>query len=231
MPLQTLTAADVMTRDVATIAPATPVRQIAELLYNRGISGVPVIEKGQVVGVVSEGDLITHAGAIGEQRRAWWLNLFGDESAAARQYARTHGRVARDIMSTNVVAVEETASLAEVARLLERHRIKRVPVLRDGQLVGIVSRRNLLQGLASDRLEAPQTLSDAQILEKVIAELKTHSWAHVEPGEVDVQDGVVRLYGAVRSDDEQRAVRIAVENVAGVKAVEDHRMVRTTPPI
>jgi len=144
-----LTAADVMTTEVVSVEPDTPVRDIAELLYTRRISGVLVIEHDHVIGIVSEGDLIGHAAAIGEPRRSWWLSLFADESLSARDYAKTHGRAARDVMTASVVSVEETATMAEIARIVERHRIKRVPVLRDGKLVGIVTRGNLLQGLAT----------------------------------------------------------------------------------
>src|SRR5215218_2226242 len=127
-----LTAADVMTTEVVSVEPDTPVRDIAELLYTRRISGVPVVEHDRVIGIVSEGDLIGHVAAIGEPRRSWWLSLFTNESLSARDYAKTHGRTARDVMTASVISVEEPATLAEIARLVERHRIKRVPVLRDG---------------------------------------------------------------------------------------------------
>ena len=103
-----LTAADVMTTEVVSVEPDTPVRDIAELLYTRRISGVPVVEHDHVIGIVSEGDLIGHTAAIGEQRRSWWLSLFADESLSARDYAKTHGRAARDVMTASVVSVEET---------------------------------------------------------------------------------------------------------------------------
>src|SRR5215208_7262670 len=123
-----LTAADVMTSEVVSVEPDTPVRDIAELLYTRRISGVPVVENGRVIGIVSEGDLIGHAAAIGEPRRSWWLSLFSDESLSARDYAKTHGRTARDVMTATVITVDETATLAQIAKTLERRRIKRVPV-------------------------------------------------------------------------------------------------------
>ena len=138
-----LTSADVMTADVVSVEPDTPVRDIAQLLYTRRISGVPVVEQGRLIGIVSEGDLIGHAAAIGEQRRSWWLSAFMDDSLSARDYAKTHGRTARDVMTSNVVTVEETTTLAEIAKTLERHRIKRVPVVRNDTLVGIVTRGNL----------------------------------------------------------------------------------------
>src|SRR3954468_5250822 len=101
-----LTAADVMTTEVVTVTPDTPVRDIAELLYTRRISGVPVVESDQVIGIVSEGDLIGHVAAIGEPRRSWWLSLFADESVSARDYAKSHGHTARDVMASSVISVE-----------------------------------------------------------------------------------------------------------------------------
>src|SRR5215207_6604430 len=226
-----LTAADVMTSEVVSVEPDTPVRDIAELLYTRRISGVPVVEHDRVIGIVSEGDLIGHAAAIGEPRRSWWLSLFTNESLSARDYAKTHGRTARDIMTASVISVEETATLAEIARLVERHRIKRVPVLRDGKLVGIISRGNLLQGLATLKPEPPKKVDDATIREQLMAQLRDQPWAHLFTDDIVVEDGVVHLHGTVRTEDERRALRIAAENVPGVRSVEDHLMVWTPPPI
>ena len=235
-----LTAADVMTSEVVSVEPDTPVRDIAELLYTRRISGVPVVEHDRVIGIVSEGDLIGHAAAIGEPRRSWWLSLFTNESLSARDYAKTHGRTARDVMTASVISVEETATLAEIARLVERHRIKRVPVLRDGKLVGIISRGNLLQGLATLKAEPPKNVDDATIREQLMAQLRDQPWAHLftddpwahlSTDDIVVEDGVVHLHGTVRTEDERRALRIAAENVPGVRSVEDHLMVWTPPPI
>jgi CBS domain-containing protein len=235
-----LTAADVMTTEVVSVEPDTSVRDIAELLYTRRISGVPVVEHDRVIGIVSEGDLIGHAAAIGEPRRSWWLSLFTNESLSARDYAKTHGRTARDVMTASVISVEETATLAEIARLVERHRIKRVPVLRDGKLVGIISRGNLLQGLATLKAEPPKSVDDATIREQLMAQLRDQPWAHLftddpwahlSTDDIVVEDGVVHLHGTVRTEDERRALRIAAENVPGVRSVEDHLMVWTPPPI
>ena len=226
-----LTAADVMTTEVVSVEPDTPVRDIAELLYTRRISGVPVVENGQVIGIVSEGDLIGHVAAIGEPRRSWWLSLFADESLSARDYAKTHGRTARDVMTASVVSVGETATLAEIARLVERHRIKRVPVLRDGKLVGNISRGNLLQGLATLKPEPPKSVDDATIREQLVAELKSQPWAHLYADDIVVENGVVHLHGTVRAEDERRALRIAAEGISGVQRVEDHLVASTPPPI
>lgn len=226
-----LTAADVMTTEVVSIEPDMPVREVAELLYNRRISGVPVVEQDRLIGIVSEGDLIGHAAAIGEPRRSWWLNLFSDESLSAREYAKTHGRTARDVMTASVVSVDETASLAEIAKMLERHRIKRVPVLRKGKLVGIVTRANLLQGLATLKPEPSQPVDDATIRDELVAELKRQPWAHLLADDVVVENGIVHLHGTIRSEDERRALRIAAENVRGVRGVEDHLAPWTPVPI
>jgi CBS domain-containing protein len=226
-----LTATDVMTREVVSVGPDTPVRAIAELLYTRRISGVPVLEEGRLIGVVSEGDLIGHAAAIGEQRRSWWLGAFMDDSVSARDYAKTHGRTARDVMTSAVITISEEATLAEIARTLERHRIKRVPVLREGKLVGIVSRGNLLQGLATAEVQPPATVDDHTIRDRLIVELRRQAWAHLSPDAIAVENGIVRLSGIVQTEDERRALRIAAENTAGVKGVDDHLTIWSPAPI
>jgi CBS domain-containing protein len=173
-----LTAADVMTTNVIAVAPDTPVREIAKLLYAKRISGVPVVEPNEaVVGIVSEGDLMKHVEAVGEQRRSWWLTLFADEGALARDYAKTHARLARDVMTSEVISVTPTASVAEIANTLERHRIKRVPVVQDGRLIGIVTRGNLLQALGTTDVSKPVSLDDRTIRERLRAEFDAQPWA------------------------------------------------------
>lgn len=225
-----LTAADVMTTDVVSIGPDKPVPEIAEILYTRRISGVPVLDAdGRVIGIVSEGDLIGHAAIVGEQHRSWWLSLFTDESVTARDYAKAHGRTARDVMTTDVVTVEGTATLAEIAGLLHRHGIKRVPVVQGGRLVGIVTRGNLLRGFATLKTKPPSSVDDQTIHDQLMRELKGQPWAHVL--DVKVENGVVQLYGTVQTGDERRALRIAAENVPGVKRVEDHLTAWSSAPI
>ncbi|WP_457091863.1 CBS domain-containing protein [Microvirga sp. P5_D2] len=222
-----LTAADVMTTTVVTVSPETPITEVARLLHERGISGVPVQEAdGKVVGIVSEGDLIGHAGAIGEQRRSWWLRLLTGEDALARDYVKTHGRTVKDVMTPRVITVPETASLADIARLMERHGIKRVPVVRDDRLVGIVSRGNLLQALAATDISKDVNANDRAIRERLTAELKAQPWASTLTRNIVVEKGTVHLFGFVRSEEERRALRIAAENVPGVTTVEDHLMRR-----
>ncbi len=218
-----LTVADVMTRDVITIAPDTPVQEVAKLLYERHISGAPVVDAGgKVVGVLSEGDLMTHTAALGEEAppRSWWLRLFADRTSRAEDYLKTHGLTAADVMTRDPVTVAPDAGLAAVARLLEKHRIKRAPVVEGGRLVGIVSRANLLRGLVTAEAPGEVTADDRDIAKRLEAALDAESFGGlINP---IVQDGTVHLWGLVDNDTERRAIVLLAQRVPGVKAVEDH---------
>lgn len=215
-------AKDVMTKEVITVRSSTTATEIADLLLRHRISGVPVLGDGdRVVGIVSEGDLVQRIDDGGRQG-SWWLRLFTAPDAAA-DYVKRHGRRAEDIMSRDVISVSPDAPLGEIARLLERRHIKRVPVIDgSGRLVGIISRANLLHGLAVTTPLPGAQPSDEELRERVAEALKE------APGFVSigvnatVVGGVVELWGLVRSDDEARAARIAAENVDGVRSVEVH---------
>ena len=218
-----VTIADVMTTEVVTVTPETPIRDIAELLYTRRISGVPVVDaERRLVGVVSEGDLIAHAATIGEQPRAWWLRLFSNDTNIARDYARTHGRMARDVMRTSVVTVPEDASIAEAAKLFHRHQVKRLPVLRDGSLVGIVTRNDLLKVLATSSATPEVSADDRTIRARLLEHLSAQSWARLSNKNIIVENGIVHLFGFVQNEEERRALCVAAEGISGVKRVEDH---------
>src|SRR5215207_9539880 len=163
-----------------------------------------------------------HADAIGEQRRSWWLTLIAGESTLAHDYVKIHGRHAKDVMTSDVITVMPTASLAEIAKTLERHRIKRAPVVQDGRLVGIVTRSNLLQALATTDVSKPASLDDRAIRERLLAALDAQPWGHMLFKNIIVDNGVVHLWGFVEDEEERRALRVAAENTPGVKAVEDH---------
>ena len=217
-----LTAADVMTTEVITVTPETPVRDIAALLREKRISGVPVVTSdNRVVGIVSEGDLISHTEVIGERRRSWWLRLFDNPNALAHEYSKSHGRVARDVMSSQLITAAPADSLAEIAKTLETHRIKRVPVVRDGKLQGIVTRANLLQAMATVEIAKSASADDRAIREQLLSRLAAQPWANLALKSIMVQDGVVHLWGFVENE-ERRALRIAAQNVPGAKSVEDH---------
>jgi CBS domain-containing protein len=206
------------------------VQDLAKLLSERGISGVPVCEGGdRLVGIVSEGDLL-HRAETGterrvQRRRSWWLDSIGTEAELARDYVKSHGRRVRDIMTRDVIAVADTADLADIAMLLETKLIKRVPVVRDGKLVGIVSRANLVRALATTS-SAPAIVADADdrtIRERLLAELKGQRWANIWASDIMVRDRVVHVWV---SDDqpvvERDALRVAAENIPGVRRIEEH---------
>jgi CBS domain-containing protein len=217
-------AMDVMTRDVISVGPNTSVSEIAALFLRRRISGVPVVDgTGKLLGLVSEGDLVRRVETGTDARRSWWLDLLTESSEQAATYAKTHGKKAADVMTPEVVSATETTPLREIAGLMERHRIKRVPIMRDNRVVGIVSRANLIQGLASHGdLEKAVSRDDEAIRESVLRELKAQTWTSLLTKNIVVTDGIVHLWGFVRSEDERRAIKVAAENAPGVKGVRDH---------
>jgi CBS domain-containing protein len=217
-------AIDVMTPNVITVDPDTLVQDLAKLLSERNISGAPVVDKtGGIVGIVSEGDLL-HRSELGterhtQKRRAWWLEHFASE--LARDYVKSHGRTVKDIMTRDVATVGEDTELAEIATLLETKRIKRVPVLRNGKIVGIVSRANLMRALVSlARTEEAPAGGDPAIRELIVAAFAKQPWApHVN---VMVKESVAELWGTITDERERQACVFTAENVAGVRAVHDH---------
>jgi CBS domain-containing protein len=219
-------ARDIMVSPVITVKPSASVRDVAKLLLEHRISAVPVIDdQEKLVGIVSEGDLI-HRSEIGtEQRRSWWLVLIANQQSIAVDYIKAHATRIGDVMTRNVVTAAPDTSLHEIAMMMERNAIKRIPIVRDGQLVGIVSRANLVQAIASagTKLEIP--LSDRNIRDKLMANLNKQSWAHTALLNVTVNDGVVDLWGLSSSETERRAVRVAAETTPGVRAVNDHLIV------
>jgi CBS domain-containing protein len=216
-------ARDVMVSPVITVRPASSVKEVAKTFLKHQISAVPVVDdQGKLVGIVSEGDLLHRAETSTERRHPWWLlGLIGDY-ALASEYIKAHSRKVADVMTTRVITAAPDAPLHEIAALLEKNSIKRVPIVENGQLVGIVSRANLIQGLASSRKGLEIPLSDTAIREKVLAKLKQQPWAHTALLNITVNGGIVDLWGIARSDTERKAIRVAVETAPGVCAVNDN---------
>jgi CBS domain-containing protein len=222
-------AMDVMTTDVITVDPETTVQALATLLAERGISGAPVVDaSGRLVGIVSEGDLL-HRAETGtarrhrERRRSWWLDHFAAE--LARDYVKSHGRTVKDIMTRDVVTVTEDTDLGEVAALLEAKRIKRVPVTRDGKVIGIISRANLVRALASTKGAPPREGEDDDrtIRARLVAELSREEWAKVWPEDIIVRDGVVHFWlSSDEPEENKQALRVAAETTSGIRGVEEH---------
>ena len=164
------------------------------------------------------------------RRRSWWLDAIASDQELARDYVKSHGRTAKDVMTREVISVTETTDLTEIAMLLETKRIKRVPVLREGQIVGIVSRANLVRALAVTKSDAVDDADDDRTIRaKLLAELmgqewfKTQDWFKIWAADVIVRDRVVHFWlAANQTEEERRALRVAAENIAGVQRVEEH---------
>lgn len=218
-------ARDVMTSVVVTVNSDARVEDIAKLLLERGISAVPVLDfAGRLVGIVSEGDLMRRRENDTERHRSWWLNLLASPEDRAREYVKVHGQTADDVMTRDVITVGEDTPVGEVAEILEKRRIKRVPVVREGKVVGIVSRANLLHGLAAhkDRISVETSPDDRAIREQVMELVAREGWITHGTLNVLVTDGEVELWGWVDSEDERKALKIAVAEIPGVRSVQDH---------
>jgi len=221
-------ARDVMTLGVYTVKPTTSVKDVARLFMQRRISAVPVVDdQGKIIGIVSEGDLL-HRSEISTQRRhPWWLDLMvRDEVLDAEEYIKAHAKQVADIMTRNVITAETDTPLQEIAEILAKYTIKRVPIVRDGRLVGIVSRANLVQAIATSGSDLDVPLSDTTIREQLLTHLNKEDWAHTALLNVTVNGGVVDLWGFIESDTERKAIRVAAEATPGVRAVNDHMTAR-----
>ena len=217
-------AKQVMSRPVHTVAADASVYDAAQFLLNAGISAAPVVDPGGgMVGIVSEADLM-HRPEIGTvPGKSWLQRLVSDDTAMARDYVRSHSHRVADVMTKNVVTADEGTPLPEIAALMQRHRVKRIPIMRDGKFVGIVGRANLLQGLLA-RAPSPSkdVAADETLRASVTTELARHGWAVSQPASVVAENGVVHLWGHVNSDAVKEACRVAAESVHGVKRVENH---------
>ena len=217
-------AHEAMTKDVITVRPSTTVREIAALLVRHRISAVPVVsDDGRAIGIVSQTDLGHRSETETEKRRKWWLELFADANTKARDYIKSHGTTAQDVMTRFIVSVSKDANLSEVAEILDTHRIRQVPVMQDGKLVGMISRADLVRKLAEATITASAARPENGVLQKAIWErIKQQRWLDTALVNIAVKDGVVELWGAVGSDEQRRALRILVEGVSGVQRVEDN---------
>ena len=225
-------ARDIMTTSVVTVSPETSIRDIAQTLLERRISAVPVVDgRNRVVGVVSEGDLLHRIENQTERHRSWWLEMVASAEDLAGDYVKSHGLAAKDVMTWPVISTTPGASLAELATLLDRYRIKRVPVLENGALVGIVSRADLLRGLIGGGPDAASASAqdDARIRETLLRQLDDEAWANTASLNVVVTAGVVELWGFIGSEAERQAFRVAAQGTPGVRAVQDHLAVLRSP--
>ena len=219
-------AKDVMVTKVLTVGPQVSVREVAKILLSNRISALPVVdEQGELIGIISEGDLARRVKLDTNYRRSWWLEMFSGKSKQdlAKEYLKSRGCKVRDVMTKKVITAKPTATLRDIAALLEKSRIKRVPIVDKGKVIGIVSRANLIQALASLGEESKQsTISDIMIRKKIMKEFKSEKWSKGSLLNVMVRDGKVKLWGMVDSEPEKEAARVATETVEGVKAIENN---------
>ena len=217
-------AKDIMTVNVISVSEDRPVHEVVGLLLKHRISALPVVDSARkVVGIVSEGDLLRPEGASrAGTRRPWWLEaVFAGQPVA---YEKVQGRTAGAVMSRNVITVDENTPLNEIAELLERHHIKRVPVVSEGRLAGIVSRANLLHGLANIIIDhhEPGAAKDRQLRHELMKILLDEHKLDTVFVNVTVSDSNVRLWGVVENADEAAAAEDAAKNLPGVKSVENN---------
>ena len=218
-------AHDIMTSNVVSVLPETQIRDVAALMIEKHISGMPVCnQNGTLVGIISEGDLLRRPELGTEKHRSRWLSFFTRADEQAREFTKSHALHAADVMTKEVFSVSEDAPLDDVVGLMEKHNIKRVPVTSHDKLVGIVSRVDIVRALATrqSQIMPPPPETDAEIRATMNDVLKHEEWAQSAIVNVIVSDGVVHLWGVIDSQEQRQALRVAAENIPGVKSVEEH---------
>lgn len=214
---------DVMTRGAITVAADSTIEAAARLMLSHRISGLPVVDSaGAVVGVVTEGDLLRRIEMGTEAQRGRWLEVLLGPGRLAGDYVRSHARKVEEVMTRKVASIGPDTPLAEAVTLMEQRRVKRLVVIDQGRLVGILSRANLLTALV-ELLGTPASGagSDREIRERVLAEIDKQRWAPRASIDIEVNNGIVELRGAVTDERERMALRVAAENVPGAKGIRD----------
>ncbi len=214
---------DCMTKDVVTVRPDTAVHDIAELMVKKRISGVPVVsEAGALVGIVGQGDLL-HRAEVGTERRSkWWLRMLADSNDLAREYNKAHGLTANDIMTRDVISIGADEELSKAADLMAQRRLKRLPVVENGKLIGIITRTDLVRILSEHRPAATRQTVDDAIIAKVINDrIGKLGWLNSSYMNVAVDNGVARIAGLIESAEQRRALHVLIKETEGVKGIED----------
>lgn len=219
-----MNASDIMTKTVVTGRPDMTVKKAAELMSQHRVSAVPVLnDEGRLVGIVSEGDLMRRVEGAQHQTRSWWLSLFSENETNARSFVKEHSQLLKDIMTTQVTTTAPDTPVGQIARLLEKEHIKRVPVVADGKLVGIVSRANLLQALAVQPIVhiRPGAGADEKrgIVLGALGRIPGLNPVHLN---VIIADDRVDVWGIVNSDAEEEAAKVALSEIDGLGEVSVH---------
>jgi CBS domain-containing protein len=215
-------AQDAMVRGIISIGPDMPIRAAANAMVCNRVSALLVMDiNAKLVGIVSEGDLIHRVENDTERRRSWWLEMFMSSDDLAKEFVKSHAKRVSDVMTRDVIVAAPQAPLRKIANLMEKHGIKRVPIVENGKVVGIVSRANLLQALASTNDDTDWIESDRVLRQRIIDGLKDTPWAS-RPFNIIVNDRRADLWGFVFSEDEKIALRVAAEATPGIESVADH---------
>lgn len=216
-------AADLMTSFVVTVTPEATIEYAAQLMLQYRISGLPVTDSdGAVLGIVTESDLLRRAETGTDKRHARWVSLLIGPGRLAQEYVHTHGRKVGEVMTERVFTVTPETPLADLVALMETKHVKRVPVVDQGRLVGIVSRADVMAALVGLLSEKPAgAATDTEIRNQILAEIDRQPWGPRGSVDVIVTNGVVVLKGAIPDERERAALCVAAENVPGVKAVHD----------
>lgn len=224
-------AQDIMTRQVVTVTPDTPVAAVAKLMTEHRISGLPVVAKdGRILGVVSVSDLVHRVETGTQRKRKWWAALFTDSQSLAREFVKTHGQTVADIMSRKVVCVAADADLRHVADVLDRNNVKRVPVLHQGKLAGILSRTDLVRAVASAQVGSTAARGDdGEIQRTLIERMDQQPWLSPTLVHPVVTAEQVELWGFVSNEEQHRALRVLVSEVAGSRTVNDNIKIGLPP--
>ena len=216
-------AHQIMTRRVITVATGAPIVEAANTMLQNHISGLPVVdETGKLVGIISQGDFIRRAEIGTQRKRGRWLKLLLGSGKVASDFVHERGRKVGEIMTLDPCTVTEDATLEDVVSLMEQNNVKRLPVMRGDQLVGIVTRSNLLQAVAELAREVPDpTADDDHIRNHIITSIEKTDWGPFGLG-VIVRNGNVHLSGVITNERSRQAAIVAAENVSGVRKVHDH---------
>jgi len=215
--------ADVMSRGVLSVGPQDSVRKVAELMLRYGVNGFPVLDRGKLVGMITQGDFLRRAETDTERQRSRLAALFADSGELADEYVHSHGRTVDEIMTRDVVTVSADAPLSEAVELMVRHHVKRLPVVRGDGVIGMISRVDLLHAyLVAAPKETSTPLDDAAISTRLKTEFDRQPWIAKGSVQPSVVDGVVVLNGAVQHKSQRAALRVAAENIPGVKRVVDN---------
>jgi CBS domain-containing protein len=222
-------ARDIMTTDLTTVSPGTPIATVAPVMAERGVSGIPVLDSaGRLCGLVTESDIMRRVAAERDKAPGWLAGLLGDAARLAQEYARRHGTSARDVMTPDLETVGPDTPVADVAAALERRRVRRLPVVEDGRLVGVVSRADLLKAVLNAPPTAPAAADDTAIRAEPRRRLAREPWVDRNFLHVGVRGGEVTLSGFARNDEVRQAMRVLAEGVPGVRAV--HLDLPAPPP-